>query len=83
MTAASGRQASGEAEDALLTVCEAAMDKAPTLAAAKAVFETLRGLGGLHACVRSYNGVLRACAKRGAWQEARAYFDEMAQVGGK
>jgi|LauGreStaDraftv2_3_1035109.scaffolds.fasta_scaffold12865_2 pentatricopeptide repeat protein len=74
-----------EAADALLSVCEAAMDKSAGLDEAKAAFETLRDLPhaegqGLHACSRAYNGILRACARRGAWKEARLYFDEMSRV---
>lgn len=74
-----GRAPSGEVCDAVLAVCEAAMDKAPDLESAQAAFEGLADLN-LHSCTRAYNAVLRACAKRGAWQVAQGYFDEMMAV---
>ena len=64
----------------LLSVCEAGMDKSPGLPEAREAFEVLQDLGGLHACSRAFNGMLRVCAKKGAWKDARLYFDEMAQV---
>lgn len=70
-----------EAADMLLSVCEAAMDKSKDLSEARAAFDVLQDdLGGLHACSRAYNGMLRVCARKGAWKDARLYFDEMAQV---
>eukprot|EP00955_Chlamydomonas_euryale_P045570 353182-Chlamydomonas_euryale.AAC.62 len=113
----SGRPASAEVADALLSVCEAAMDKsegvivvawmlvcanafrieharrlwyqvathhklAPLTApgagldGAVAAFNSLRPLK-LHACTRAYNALLRACAKRGHWQQAQVLYDEM------
>lgn len=44
-----------------------------------AAFDSLRPLN-LHECTRAYNAVMRACAKRGKWQLAQSYYDEMFEV---
>jgi pentatricopeptide repeat protein len=56
------------------------MDKAPSLTDAEAVFAELASVGQ-HASTRAYNALLGACARGGAWQEARARFDDMVAVG--
>ncbi|GAX76303.1 hypothetical protein CEUSTIGMA_g3748.t1 [Chlamydomonas eustigma] len=74
-----GRQPSAECLDVMLSVCEAAIDKAKTLSDAEAAFQALKKIG-LHACTRGFNAIIKACAKGGAWQVAQNYFDEMNEL---
>uniref|UniRef100_A0A7S0RI94 Pentacotripeptide-repeat region of PRORP domain-containing protein n=1 Tax=Chlamydomonas leiostraca TaxID=1034604 RepID=A0A7S0RI94_9CHLO len=63
--------------DTLIGVFEAAMSKAASVQDAEAIFEELRSLG-LADATRSYNSMLRVCARKGEWKVARSYFDQMA-----
>ena len=85
MSSAGGKQGqrlSSEVVDALLLVCEAAMDKAGSLEGAEAAFQALGSLPGrLHHSQRAYNSLLRACARQGKWQAAQKYFELMIEQG--
>ncbi len=74
-----GRRPSDEVIDAILSVCEASMEKAESLDKSQTAFEALRGIQ-LHACTRAYNAIIQACAKWGDWKAAQMYFEEMMKV---
>jgi pentatricopeptide repeat protein len=77
-----GQRLSNEVVDALLLICEAAMDKAGSLEGAEAAFQALGSLPGrLHHTQRAYNSLLKACARQGKWQAAKRHFEAMIEHG--
>lgn len=68
---------SSDVADALLGVFESAMAKATSVDDAEGIFKELESLG-LADATRSYNALLRVCARTGEWQRARTHFDKMA-----
>ncbi|EFJ50481.1 hypothetical protein VOLCADRAFT_88869 [Volvox carteri f. nagariensis] len=73
---AGGRTANEEVIEALLQVCEAAMQRSPSFEAALEVFSALSEVH-LSDCTRMYNGLLAAAGRAGRWREAQALYARM------